>query len=50
MLGEVGWPARERPLNYVCGPTAFVETAASALVRLGHDPNRIRTERFGGTG
>jgi ferredoxin-NADP reductase len=33
---------------YVCGPTAFVETVANDLVGLGHDPARIRTERFGG--
>ncbi len=50
VLAEVGWPADERPLVYVCGPTAFVETAASSLVELGHDPGRIRTERFGPTG
>ncbi len=50
LLAEVGWPADERPLVYVCGPTAFVETAASSLVELGHDPGRIRTERFGPTG
>ena len=50
LLAEVGWPADERPLVYVCGPTAFVETAASSLVELGHDPGRIRTERFGHTG
>ena len=39
-----------RPLVYVCGPTAFVEAAAEALVALGHEPGRIRTERFGATG
>jgi ferredoxin-NADP reductase len=50
LLGEVAWPPDERPLVYACGPTAFVETAASALVALGHDPGRIRTERFGPTG
>ena len=50
LLEEVSWPARERPLAYVCGPTAFVETASEALVDLGHDPTRIRTERFGPTG
>ena len=44
------WPPAERPLVYVCGPTAFVEVAADALVALGHDPGRIRTERFGPTG
>jgi len=50
LLEEVAWPPAERPLVYVCGPTAFVETAAEALVALGHDPGRIRTERFGSSG
>ena len=50
LLGQVAWPPSERPLVYVCGPTAFVETAASSLVALGHEPGRIRTERFGPTG
>ena len=50
LLDEVDWPPSERPLVYVCGPTAFVETAASTLVALGHEPARIRTERFGPTG
>ncbi len=50
ILDEVAWPPVERPLVYVCGPTAFVETAASTLVELGHAPDRIRTERFGATG
>jgi ferredoxin-NADP reductase len=50
LLAEVAWPADDRPLVYVCGPTAFVETAASVLVELGHDATRIRTERFGPTG
>jgi ferredoxin-NADP reductase len=50
LLEDVSWLASERPLTYVCGPTSFVETAASVLVELGHDPARIRTERFGPTG
>jgi ferredoxin-NADP reductase len=50
LLEDVSWPPSQRPLIYVCGPTAFVETAASALVGLGHEPTRIRTERFGPTG
>lgn len=41
-------PASERPLVYVCGPTAFVEAVAGYLVDLGHDPARVKTERFGG--
>ena len=50
LIAAVAWPPAERPLVYVCGPTAFVEVAADALVALGHDPQRIRTERFGPTG
>ena len=50
MLAEIGPAAAERPHVYVCGPTTFVETVAEALVELGHDPTRIRTERFGPTG
>jgi ferredoxin-NADP reductase len=49
-LQAVSWPASDRPLAYICGPTGFVELAADALVGLGHDPARIRTERFGPTG
>jgi ferredoxin-NADP reductase len=37
-------------LTFVCGPTPFVETVASTLVGLGHEPSRIKTERFGPTG
>lgn len=50
MLEEVAWPVSERPLTYICGPTAFVEAAANGLVSLGQDPARILTERFGPTG
>ena len=50
MLAEVAWPPGERPRVFVCGPTPLVEAAAAALVELGHDPARIRTERFGPTG
>jgi ferredoxin-NADP reductase len=50
LIGEVAWPPEERPLVYVCGPTAFVEVAAESLVALGHDPGQIKTERFGATG
>jgi ferredoxin-NADP reductase len=50
MLGEVGPGPAERPLVYVCGPTPFVEAVATALVQIGHEPQRIKTERFGPTG
>jgi ferredoxin-NADP reductase len=48
-INTYGWPADFTPDCYVCGPTTFVETAADILVALGHDPKRVRTERFGGT-
>jgi ferredoxin-NADP reductase len=48
MLAEVA-PAPGARV-YVCGPTGFVEGVAGDLVALGHDPSRIRTERFGATG
>ena len=48
-LAGTAWSPAERPLVYICGPTGFVEAIADALVTLGHDPNRIRTERFGPT-
>lgn len=47
-LADLCWPPAQRPLVFVCGPTAFVETVADALVQLGHAPERVRTERFGG--
>jgi ferredoxin-NADP reductase len=43
-------PASESPTTYVCGPTPFVETVADLLVAAGHDPARVKTERFGPTG
>ncbi|MFV2018647.1 ferredoxin reductase [Micromonospora sp. LOL_023] len=45
-----GWPAMLEPACFVCGPTGFVETVADILIALGHDPRRVRTERFGPTG
>jgi ferredoxin-NADP reductase len=50
MLREVAWSPDESPLAFVCGPTSFVEGVADALVSLGHDPARVKTERFGPTG
>jgi len=50
LLEEIAWPASERPLTYVCGPTGFVETVADLLTAAGHPPDRVRTERFGPTG
>ena len=50
LLAEVAPGPGELALSFVCGPTPFVEAVASALVGLGHEPNRIKTERFGPTG
>ena len=50
MLAEVIEPLGTTARSYICGPTALVETAANALVRLGLPVDRIRTERFGPTG
>jgi ferredoxin-NADP reductase len=50
MLSEVAWPPKRNPLAFVCGPTPLVEAAGTALVGLGHDPARVKTERFGATG
>ena len=47
LLDEVAWPAKEQPQAFVCGPTSFVESVATALVGLGYSPTAIRTERFG---
>jgi ferredoxin-NADP reductase len=49
-LDGAGWTAAHAPTCYVCGPTGFVEAAASILAAAGHDPGRIRTERFGPSG
>ena len=49
-LERAAWPSEDQPHIYVCGPTAFVEAAAAALVENGQRPNAIKTERFGPTG
>jgi ferredoxin-NADP reductase len=50
LLREAGFAPSEEPRIFVCGPTSFVESVASAFVALGHPPERIKTERFGPTG
>jgi ferredoxin-NADP reductase len=50
MLAEVIEPLGITARTFICGPTALVEAAANALVRLGLAADRIRTERFGPTG
>jgi ferredoxin-NADP reductase len=46
-VNSAGWPPDLAPACFVCGPTGFVETAADILVALGHEPRRVKTERFG---
>lgn len=48
-IAEATLPPSDHPTVYVCGPTGFVETVADLLVAAGHPPDRIHTERFGGT-
>jgi ferredoxin-NADP reductase len=50
MVAEVAWPKKDSPAVFVCGPTAFVETASGLLVESGYDAAWVRTERFGATG
>jgi ferredoxin-NADP reductase len=50
MLKEVAWPRSQAPTVYICGPTSFVEAAASLLVAMKYEPASIKTERFGATG
>jgi ferredoxin-NADP reductase len=50
MLAELAWPATSHLQLFVCGPTPLVETVAEGLVALGHEPESVRTERFGPTG
>jgi ferredoxin-NADP reductase len=50
LIEQLAFTPADAPTTYVCGPTPFVETAADLLVDAGHDPARVRTERFGPTG
>jgi ferredoxin-NADP reductase len=46
----VAWPADHAAAVFICGPTSFVEAAASLLLEHGYDAGWIKTERFGATG
>jgi len=46
-IAEAVLPAQEQPRVYLCGPDAFVDAVAEALLVQGHPYARIRTERFG---
>ncbi len=49
-LTDSTW-SKNRPIrSFVCGPTSFVEAAATLLEKTGQRPDTIRTERFGPTG
>jgi ferredoxin-NADP reductase len=50
MLASFGIAPRERPEIFICGPTPLVEQTARSLLALGHQPDLIKTERFGPTG
>ncbi len=50
VLAAGGWPAEAAPAIFACGPTGFVEAAATLLVNAGHDAAAIKTERFGPSG
>jgi ferredoxin-NADP reductase len=48
MIARIAWPASQRPLAFICGPTSFVEAVAGLLVARHYSENRVKTERFGG--
>ena len=50
LLEEVAWPSQQQPHIFICGPTRLVEAVATTLTELGHDPARVKTERFGPSG
>jgi len=50
LIERLAFRPEDSATTYVCGPTPFVETVADLLVEAGHDPARVRTERFGPTG
>ena len=49
-LEQVAWPAVDRPMSFVCGPSGFVEAVSKALVAQGNTPAHIKTGRFGPSG
>jgi ferredoxin-NADP reductase len=49
LLEAVAWPSSQAPATYICGPTGFVEAISRQMIERGHDPGRIKTERFGPT-
>jgi ferredoxin-NADP reductase len=49
ILAATSFPPQANPAIFACGPSGFVETAANLLVKAGHPPGSIKTERFGPT-
>ena len=45
-----GLPHDLMPTSFICGPTGFVEAVANILVAQGHEPDKVKTERFGPSG
>ncbi|MFF1877633.1 ferredoxin reductase [Leifsonia sp. NPDC058230] len=43
-------PPEASAMFFICGATAFVESVSDWLVAAGYDPDRIKTERYGGVG
>jgi len=50
LLADVCYSPDQKPKIFVCGPTSLVEEVARMLVELGHEPQTVKTERFGPTG
>ena len=50
LAAEACFPPEQNPGVFVCGPTPFVENVSSLLVEHGHDPDAVKTERFGPSG
>jgi ferredoxin-NADP reductase len=49
-LQAATFPPDRTPTCYVCGPTPFVESVATALTAAGHPTKNVKTERFGPSG
>ncbi len=49
VITAVTWSPEAKPAIFICGPSGFVEAAADLLIKAGHDPESIKTERFGPT-
>jgi len=49
ILAATSFPPQANPAIFACGPSGFVETASDLLVKAGHPPGTIKTERFGPT-